>query len=184
MLLIHSSIVQQILFVTIFHINCNMSNIKNNLPPLTYLVVAVIAGGLFTSVLFFNGQSNPAFAQTNSNLVVHIKSGNPENKDDVHAAKMGLTLANHFQDTGRNVTVFLDVNGANLAANTPKSGLNETTPLLKQFIGNKGSVYVCSECLTDAGYSPTDVLSGVVAVNQTDGTMLKVLNNNAIVIDY
>lgn len=61
-------------------------------------------------MLFFNDLINSTFAQTNSNLLVHIKSGNSENKDDVHAANMGLTLANHFQDTGRNVTVFKILN--------------------------------------------------------------------------
>lgn len=55
---------------------------------------------------------------------------------------------------------------------------------IQQLISNKGAVYVCSECLTNAGYSPTDILSGIVDVNQTDKTMFKVLNNNAIVIDY
>lgn len=60
---------------------------------------------------------------------------------------MGLTLANHFSEDVRNVSVFLDVNGANLASNTPKTNLNETSPLIEKFIDNKGHVYVCSECL-------------------------------------
>lgn len=31
--------------------------------------------------LSVNSSTNPAFAQENNKLVVHIKSGNPENKD-------------------------------------------------------------------------------------------------------
>jgi sulfur relay (sulfurtransferase) complex TusBCD TusD component (DsrE family) len=160
-----------------------MSNNSNNIKIPTYFMVAVIAG-IFTSMLFLNGSTNSAFAQTDNNLVVHLKSGNPENPDEVNAANMGLMLANHFQDAGRNVTAFVDVNGVHLAVNSPPAGLENATSLMQQFVTNGGSLHVCGPCLEAAGYSPEDVISGAVVANPQEMTMLEVLNNNAIVIDY
>jgi sulfur relay (sulfurtransferase) complex TusBCD TusD component (DsrE family) len=160
-----------------------MSNNSNNIKIPTCFMVTVIAG-IFTSMLFLNGSTNSTFAQTDNNLVVHIKSGNPENPDQVNAANMGLMLANHFQDAGRNVTAFVDVNGVHLAVNSPPAGLENATSLMQQFVTNGGSLHVCGPCLEDAGYSPEDVISGAIVANPEDMTMLEVLNNNAIVIDY
>jgi hypothetical protein len=55
---------------------------------------------------------------------------------------MALTLANAFQDAGRNVTLFLDVNGVHLSVNEPPAGLNQTSSLMQSFVTNGGSVRV------------------------------------------
>lgn len=160
-----------------------MSNNIQSVKIATYFMVAVIAG-IFTSILFLNGSTNSAFAQTDSHVVVHISSGNPEDQYEVNAANMGLTLANHFQDAGRNVTAFLDVNAVHLAVNNPPAGLENATTSLNEFITNGGSVIVCPMCLEVAGYSPEDVITGAIVANPEEGTMLPILNGNAIVIDY
>jgi sulfur relay (sulfurtransferase) complex TusBCD TusD component (DsrE family) len=149
----------------------------------TYFMVAVISG-IFITMLAINGSTSSVFAQTDNNLVVHVKSGNPENPDEINAANMGLTLANHFQDAGRNVTVFLDVNGVHLGVNSPPAGLENATASINEFITNGGSVIVCPMCLEAAGYSSNDAITGAIVANPEEGTMLSVLNNNAIVIDY
>jgi sulfur relay (sulfurtransferase) complex TusBCD TusD component (DsrE family) len=150
----------------------------------TYFTVAVVVAGIFTAMLALNGPAGLVFAQTDNNLVVHIKSGNPENPDEVNAATMALMLANHFQDAGRNVTVFVDVNGVHLAVNSPTAGLENATSLMNQFTTNGGSVHVCGPCLEAAGYSPEDVIRGAIVASPEEQSMLPVLNNNAIVIDY
>ena len=147
-------------------------------------IVIILSAIVATLSLITVGLTNHVFAQENSNLVVHITRGNPENPDDVHAASMGLTLANAFQDAGRNVTLFLDVKGVNLAVSEPPAGLNETSSLIQSFISNGGSVYVCPHCLTVAGYTPENVISGVKIADLSKQTMLKVLDGDTIVIDY
>ena len=147
-------------------------------------IVVILSAIVATLSLATVGLSNPAFALDSSNMVVHLTSGNPENADEVHAATMALTLANAFQDAGRNVTLFLDVNGVNLAVSDPPAGLNETSPLMESFITNGGNVYVCLHCLTVAGYTPENVISGVKVAQLHEQTMLKVLDGDAIVIDY
>ncbi len=160
-----------------------MSYIVNMNKMKTYCMVAVIAG-IFTTLLALNTPAGSVFAQADNNIVVHISSGDPQSTYEVHAANMGLTLANHFQDAGRNVTVFLDVNGVHLAVNSPPAGLENSTASLNKFITNGGSVIVCPMCLEVAGYSSEDVITGAIVANPEEGTMLPVLNGNAIVIDY
>lgn len=43
---------------------------------------------------------------------------------------------------------------------------------------------VCPMCLEAAGYVSEDVITGAIVANPEEGTMLPVLNGNAIVIDY
>lgn len=146
--------------------------------------IAIILSAIVATLSLTTGLTNQAFAQESSNLVVHIKSGNAENTDEVHAATMALTLANAFQDAGRNVTLFLDVNGVHLAVSEPPAGLNQTSSLMQSFVTNGGNMYVCSHCLTDAGYTPENVISGVKIAELHEQTMLQVLDGDTIVIDY
>ena len=127
-----------------------------------------------------------ALAQETSNspVVVHIKSGNPNNFDEVHAANMAMSLATNLQNSGKNVTIFLDVNGVNLGLQQPSFILNGTATMLKNLITNGGSVIVCPHCLTEAGYGPEDLLKGVKVASPEDGTLGKVLGANVVVIDY
>ena len=147
-------------------------------------IVVILSVIVATLSLITVGLTNQVFAQESSNLAVHIKSGNAENIDEVHAAKMGLTLANVFQDAGRNVSIFLDVNGVNLAVGESQAGLNETSQLIQSFVTNGGSVYVCPHCLTEAGYTPENLISGVKVADMKEQTMLQILDGDAIVIDY
>lgn len=62
--------------------------------------------------------------------------------------------------------------------------MENATASLNDFMTNGGSVIVCPACLQEAGYTPEDVVSGVVVANPEEQTMSPVLNNNAVVIDY
>jgi hypothetical protein len=64
--------------------------------------------------------------------------------------------------------------------------LENASASLNEFITNAGSVIVCPMCLEAAAYASEDVKTGAVVANPEEGTMLPVLNGNAIVIviDY
>jgi hypothetical protein len=126
-----------------------------------------------------------AFAQVtpDKTIVVHITRGNPKVFDEVHAAYMGISLATKLQDTGKNTTVYLDVNSVNLGLQRPPLTLNETASMLKDFIANGGTVWVCSHCLTEAGYGPEDLLAGAQLAPGRQ-TMAEVLSGDTTVIDY
>jgi sulfur relay (sulfurtransferase) complex TusBCD TusD component (DsrE family) len=131
--------------------------------------------------------SNQVFAQgtQDSPIVVHIASGDPQGGyDELHRAHMAMSLVNHLQNAGKNVTVFLDVNGVNLGLQQPSFILNGTATMLKTFIENGGSVIVCPHCLTEAGYGAEDLMEGVQLASPEQQTMAKVLSGNTIVIDY
>jgi sulfur relay (sulfurtransferase) complex TusBCD TusD component (DsrE family) len=117
-------------------------------------------------------------------LVVHVKSGDPKDYDEVHAATMAMDLANHTQNAGMNVTVFLDVNGVHLGLQQPSFILNGANAMLKNLIANGATVIVCPPCLTEAGYSPEDLAEGVQLASPEEETMAHVLSGNVTVIDY
>ena len=116
--------------------------------------------------------------------MVHIKSGNPKDFDEVHAANMAMSLATNLQNAGKNVTVFLDTNGVNIGVQQPSFILNGTTSTLKNLIANGGTVWVCPHCLMEAGYGAEDLLEGAQLADPEQQTMAKVLGGDVIVIDY
>jgi predicted peroxiredoxin len=126
--------------------------------------------------------ANLAYGQQQDRLLVHIKSGTPNNYDEVHSARMAMDIATHMQKQGKNVSVFLDVNGVNIGVKNPTFTLNSTATMLKDLIDNGGKVYVCPDCLIQAKYSEGDLMAGVQLANPE--IMAKELSGNVIVIDY
>jgi predicted peroxiredoxin len=115
-------------------------------------------------------------------IVFHIKSGNVNSTDDLHSAKMGLELAQHMKAQGRDVIVLLDVQGANLAVEKPKVGLEEHSKMIQDILNTGGRVVVCEPCLNEAGYQVSDLAPGVEY--NRPAKMSAILSGSAIVIDY
>lgn len=159
---------------------------KQNQNKLTMLMVCIAV----TTIVVLLGTSffrpDLAFAQETQDrpIVVHIKSGDPKDFDEVHAANMAMSLATNVQNAGKNVTVFLDTNGVNIGVQQPSFILNGTTTMLKNLIANGGTVWVCPHCLVEAGYSAEDLLEGAQLAYPEQQTMAKVLSGDVIVIDY
>jgi predicted peroxiredoxin len=95
---------------------------------------------------------------------------------------MAMDLATHMQSQGKNVTVFLDVNGVNIGVKNPTFTLNSTATMLKDLMSKGAKVYVCPDCLQQAKYSQADLLPGVQVTSPE--LMSKLLTGNLIVVDY
>jgi sulfur relay (sulfurtransferase) complex TusBCD TusD component (DsrE family) len=148
------------------------------------LCVVVTATAALLGTSFFRPDLALAQETQDRPIVVHIKSGNPKDFDEVHAANMAMSLATNLQNAGKNVTVFLDTNGVNIGVQQPSFILNGTTTMLKNLIANGGGVWVCPHCLTEAGYGVEDLLEGAQIASPEQQTMAKVLSGDVIVIDY
>jgi sulfur relay (sulfurtransferase) complex TusBCD TusD component (DsrE family) len=117
-------------------------------------------------------------------VVVHVKSGDPKDYDEVHAASMAMNLATNLQNAGMNVTVYLDVNGVHLAVQQPSFIHSQANSMLRDLITNGATVIVCPHCLVEAGYSPEQLVEGAQLASPEEATMANVLRGNVTVIDY
>ena len=148
------------------------------------LCIAVTATATLLGTSFFRPDLALAQETQDKSIVVHIKSGNPKDFDEVHAPNMAMSLTADLQSAGKNVTVFLDTNGVNIGVQQPSFILNGTTMMLKNLIANGDNVWVCPHCLTEAGYVAEDLLEGAQIASPEQQTMAKVLSGDVIVIDY
>jgi sulfur relay (sulfurtransferase) complex TusBCD TusD component (DsrE family) len=117
-------------------------------------------------------------------VVVHVKSGDPRDYDEAHAANMAMHLATNLQNAGMNVTIYLDVNGVHLAVQQPSFIHSQANSMLRDLIANGTAVIVCPHCLIDAGYSPEQLVEGAQLASPEEATMANVLRGNVTVIDY
>lgn len=160
-----------------------------NKPDQNRLTILAVCLGVTATLVIGTSifQTNSSFAQEtqDSPIVVHIASGDPRGGyDELHRAHMAMSLATAVQDAGRNVTVFLDVNGVNLGLQQPSFIVNGTASMLQTFIENGGSVVVCPHCLMEAGYGAEDLMEGAQLASPEQQTMANVLSGDTIVIDY
>ncbi len=167
---------------------------QNNL-KIALAIPAVAAMLLGATVLFPSTQLQAQAAESHSmssgggswganeqTIAVHIKSGNVENSDDLWSASMGLMLAQHMREQGRDVVVLLDVQGVNLGVATPKAELTEHAQMVQDFINTGGRVVVCEPCLNEAGYTVNDLAPGVEY--NRPAKMSSILSGATIVVDY
>ena len=146
---------------------------------LTILVAAVF----ITSITVISANTIiQGFAQEQDRILVHINSGKPSNADEVHTAWMAMSMATSLQETGKNVTVFLDVNGVNLGVKNPDSALSGVASLVKAFTSTGGKVYVCEHCVKYANFTEQDLADRVSMTNPEK--MSKILSGNLIALDY
>ena len=145
------------------------------------LTVGVIATAIIATLLAFSVSDLQVLAQQDR-VLVHINSGKPSNPDEVHAAFMGMSMATKLQETGKDVAVFLDVNGVNLGVKNPDASLENATSLVQTFTSNGGKVYACEHCLSYTGFNEQDLAEGVSITNPQK--MSEIMTGNLIVIDY
>ena len=115
--------------------------------------------------------------------VIHITSGDPESVHQRHSAMMGIQHANAFQDSGKNVIVFLDVDGVRIADDDRPGILTVQHESLKGFVNNGGRVIACEHCI--GSFDVDNLLRGVeIDPHPYMPKIQKVLEEADIVLDY
>ena len=121
--------------------------------------------------------------ETEKTYVVHITTGNPNDSYERHAAMMGVQHAKAFQEAGKEVIIFLDVNSPTLAdvQHSPQLSVGHDT--LKAFIEDGGRVVACQHCIEMSGVE--ELLMGV----EVDGhpqmpRLQKILSSADVILDY
>ncbi len=115
--------------------------------------------------------------------VIHITSGNPDSEHERHSAMMGIQHANAFQDSGKNVIVFLDVDGVRIADDDRPQFLTVQHESLKEFVNNGGRVIACEHCI--GSFDVDNLMRGVeVDPHPYMPKIQKVLEEADVVLDY
>lgn len=115
--------------------------------------------------------------------VVHITSGNPDIQQERHSSMMGIQHAKAFQDAGKNVIVFLDVEGVRIADVDHHSFLSIHHETLKEFVNDGGRVIVCEHCV--ASFEVDNLLRGVeIDPHPFMPKLQRILTQADIVLDY
>ena len=115
--------------------------------------------------------------------VIHITSGDPESLHQRHSSMMGIQHANAFQDSGKNVIVFLDVDGVRIADDDRPAILTVQHESLKEFVNNGGRVIACEHCI--GSFDVDNLLRGVeIDPHPYMPKIQKVLEEADIVLDY
>jgi predicted peroxiredoxin len=146
------------------------------------LVAAVVFPAAVQQVQADSGNDPKSFSRHGSTILVHITSGDPTSKTQLHSAKMGMHMAQHMQEQGMNVIVFLDVDGPRFAVQSSQPVLSDHKKMVQDFIDNGGRVLVCEDCLNEDGYKSTDLLPGVELARPAK--MSSILSDDTKVIDY
>lgn len=115
--------------------------------------------------------------------VIHITSGDPESLHERHSAMMGIQHAKAFQDAGKNVIVFLDVDGVRIADDNRPILLSVQHETLKEFINDGGRAIACEHCI--ASFDVDDLLRGVeIDPHPYMPKIQRVLEQSDVVLDY
>ena len=115
--------------------------------------------------------------------LVHISSGNPSNTNEVNSVLRGIESAQLLHDAGKDVVLYLDVDGVRVADANPTSSLGESHEALKRFLSEGGRVVACDEC---AGtYFAEDLLRGIEVDLPTQTSKLqRILVQADLVLNY
>lgn len=114
--------------------------------------------------------------------VIHITNGDPESEHQRHSAMMGIQHANAFQDSGKNVVVFLDVDGVRIADEDRPQFLTVQHESLKEFLNKGGRVIACEHCI--GSFDVDNLLRGVeVDPHPYMPKIQKILEDADVVLD-
>ncbi len=150
---------------------------------LTICGVVVVA---LAAVLWSGPTAKSAGLGDDQNIVVHLS----EYTGDLHASFMALKLANAMQNSGADVTVFLDLEGVRLAdADTPLNVMWGTAhePLSKHyldFVRDGGKVVVCPHCAAVAGIEKGNLREGAMIGIPDEQTIPKMLLAADKILDF
>lgn len=147
---------------------------------------SIIAAILLAAVVMI-----PAFQTVNAattsgsqnTYIIHIKSGDPEDHFQMHSAQMGVEHALAFKKAGKQVVVFLDVNGVKLIDNDHPDELKYHYDTLKSFLKSGGKVIACQHCL-EMNEIDSPLKGVTVDKHPTMPALQKALESARIVLDY
>ena len=115
--------------------------------------------------------------------VVHITSGDPSSQHQVHSSMMGIQHAKAFQSAGKDVIVFLDVDGVRIADEDRPTALTVQHEALKEFLNDGGRVIACEHCI--GSFNVDNLLRGVeVDPHPYMPKIQKVLSEVDVMLDY
>ena len=124
------------------------------------------SGRLAVAALWFSAaalgvSASAAEHETSQKIVVHLS----HYTDDLHAVSMALALSKNLQEGGAVVTIFLDLEGARLAATGGPRELrwgagSPISEAFDSFVEAGGSVVVCAHCARAAGVDAAELRSG------------------------
>lgn len=115
--------------------------------------------------------------------VIHITSGDPASQHEVHASMMGIQHAKAFQSAGKDVIVFLDVDGVRIADEDRSTALTVQHEALKEFLNNGDRVIACEHCI--GSFDVDNLLRGVeVDPHPYMPKIQKILSEVDVVLDY
>lgn len=120
---------------------------------------------------------------TNQLYFIHISSGSPDVVSERNSAWRGIQNANLLQDAGKDVVIFLDVNGVQIADEDHPPVLISQHEALKQFLNNGGRVIICDLC--EGTFEVENLLRGVeVDLLPSLPRFQKLLSHADVVLDY
>ena len=152
---------------------------------LRWIAALIAVSGLaMTALLVAPSPATSAEApvQKKPRFVLNLTSGSA----DVHRSTMALSLAKHAIDDGREVVIFLNVRGAELARKEgPKSSFGDNPPpnkMLADLITSGAQVHVCPMCLEGLSMKKDDLISGCTITDRQK--LFSKLTEDATVFSY
>lgn len=122
-------------------------------------------------------------SEKHNTILIHIKSGDPNDEFQMHSAQMGVEHAKSFLDQKKKVVVLLDVNGVNLIDQKHPEEVSYLYDTLEAFVRGGGRIIACEHCLMmNEIDSP---MKGVELDSHPKmSKLVKVLDSTRIVLDY
>jgi predicted peroxiredoxin len=146
-----------------------------------FIGAALVSTGCATT----SANTNPQTAGTpaKAGLLINVTSG----KDNLHAASMGLNLAQTALAAGHEVVVFLNVAAPVLATTTLGDDVRfaDFTPvsqLLRDIIARGGKVIVCGHCAAVSNVAESTLLPGTQVSRH--GELLGFLKSGMVAFSY
>ena len=122
-------------------------------------------------------------AEKSKTFILNLTSG----ANDVHAAWMGLRLAEHALDDDRDVVIFLNVHAPPLAStNAPSSLRFADHPPLPEYLAELATrgakIIACPNCMKSTGVAEEDLIPGVTIANREK--LFGMMEPNTVVFSY
>ena len=126
--------------------------------------LAVLALGLVVGAFMLGAEATARqdAARNRPTFMLNLTSG----QEDVHAAWMGLRLAQYALDENREVVIFLNVRGAEFArADLPDAiRFRDEKPMreiLQNMMSRGAVIYACPHCMGVCGITEDNMLAGI-----------------------
>jgi predicted peroxiredoxin len=116
-----------------------------------------------------------------------VMVNNTHGKEDVERATLAFVVGNAGLSSGQEVTVLLTIDGVWVASKGYTDGLqaNGFAPLadvVKQFVTNGGTIWVCGACAKPRGITPEQLVEGAQIVGAA--TAVEAMVNGAQTLSF